>query len=985
MCKKLIFLASFVLVLGLVSTASAELMVRWALDEGSGTTAFDSSGNGNDGTFSGEPQWVDGHGGGGALEFDGVDDFVVYSFDQAQTFAAFSVAFWVKASSLGQPNYASPFTNYYPNTSGFQIDVNGGNPGEYRINPSGLIFGTVTTDWVHLAVSCEGTSAQLYYNGSPTATGNLNDLNFNQFAIGVNRNRDNWFSGIIDDFRVYDYALTQEEIEQAMIGMPPELASDPSPANEATDVPRDVVLSWTPGEFAAPTNGHKVYLGESFDDVNDATDATDGVAQSANSYAPPQRLDFGTTYYWRVDEVNAPPTSHIEFKGEVWSFTTEPVAYLIAGGNITATASSTSQADIGPENTINGSGLDANDLHSMEPTDMWLSGDEPNGAWIEYELDKVYKLHEMWVWNSNQVMEPMIGLGFKDVSIEYSVNGTDYTTLGTVHEFAQGTGAADYEHNTTVDFGSAAAKYIRLTANSNWGDVLDQHGLSEVRFFSIPVFAREPSPDSGTTNVDVDVTLGFKAGREAVTHDVYLSSDEQAVADSNAPVATVNEASYGPLSLDLGKTYYWRIDEVNEAETTTTWQGDICNFTTQEYFVVDGFEDYNDYPPNEIWYTWLDGYGDPTNGATAGYPDPDFLAGENYVETTIVHGGDQSMPLYYDNSTADYSEATVNVANLQVGQDWTKHGIKALTLRFFGDPNNAVEQMYVKVNDSKFTYDSDAENLKRIGWQIWYIDLADFGLDLSNVTELSIGFERSGAVGGQGVVYFDGIRLYSYDRQLITPTEPGPAGLVAYYEFEGTTNDSSGNGRHGIAMGEPTFVAGNIGQAINLRGLNDYVEITGYKGILGPNAVTVTAWINTTSTVTGTIVGWGPNVDGQRFGFRVNNGRIRMEVSGGNLQADSNVNDGGWHHVAVTVQENATISYPDVILWLDGLDDTRPSTDPDAFNLTADQDVRIGSRPVSNDRFFMGQIDDVRIYDRALSQEEMAWLAGRTMPFDKPF
>ena len=74
-----------------------------------------------------------------------------------------------------------------------------------------------------------------------------------------------------------------------------------------------------------------------------------------------------------------------------------------------------------------------------------------------------------------------------------------------------------------------------------------------------------------------------------------------------------------------------------------------------------------------------------------------------------------------------------------------------------------------------------------------------------------------------------------------------------------------------------------------------------------------------------------------------------------------------------------------MILWLDGLDDTRPSTDPDAYNITADQDVRIGSRPAGNDRFFMGLIDDVRIYDYALSDAEIAWLAGVTKPFDKPF
>jgi len=74
-----------------------------------------------------------------------------------------------------------------------------------------------------------------------------------------------------------------------------------------------------------------------------------------------------------------------------------------------------------------------------------------------------------------------------------------------------------------------------------------------------------------------------------------------------------------------------------------------------------------------------------------------------------------------------------------------------------------------------------------------------------------------------------------------------------------------------------------------------------------------------------------------------------------------------------------------VILYLDGIDDTRPSTDPNAFNVTANVDVSIGYRATNNDRFFTGQIDDVRIYDYALSDAEISWLAGRTQPFDKPF
>jgi len=209
------------------------------------------------------------------------------------------------------------------------------------------------------------------------------------------------------------------------------------------------------------------------------------------------------------------------------------------------------------------------------------------------------------------------------------------------------------------------------------------------------------------------------------------------------------------LSLDLGKAYYWRVDEVNEAETPATWQGDVWSFSTQQYLVVDDFEDYNDFQPDRIFDTWIDGWADPANGSQVGYAEPPF------AEKTIVHGGRQSMPLSYDNSaTASYSEATAKVANLKVSKDWTKYGIKTLSLWFRGDPANAVERMYVKLNGSKVAYDGDASNIARAEWQQWNIELSSFGVNLRNVTELSIGFERSGAVGGKGKVYFDDIRLY---------------------------------------------------------------------------------------------------------------------------------------------------------------------------------------------------------------------------------
>ena len=218
---------------------------------------------------------------------------------------------------------------------------------------------------------------------------------------------------------------------------------------------------------------------------------------------------------------------------------------------------------------------------------------------------------------------------------------------------------------------------------------MPQYGLSEVRFLYIPVNATEPYPDSGATGVVRDVVLGWNAGREAATHDVYVSTDEQAVIDGTAPVVTVAETSYGPLALDLSTTHYWKINEVNEAETITTWPSALWTFTTSDHIVVDDFESYNDLDPtdpesNRIFNTWIDGYEVPTNGALIGYDMPPFC------EQTIVHGGMQSMPFFFDNSgTANYSEATMTLTS---GRDWTIKGVRILSLWFRGNPAALVEE-----------------------------------------------------------------------------------------------------------------------------------------------------------------------------------------------------------------------------------------------------------------------------------------------------
>ena len=344
---------------------------------------------------------------------------------------------------------------------------------------------------------------------------------------------DDSFTGLIDDVRVYDYVLTLEEVVDAMHGTGPELASEPDPEDVTTDVAVDTVVTWIPGEFAAT---HDVYIGTSFDDVNDASKANPmGVllsqGQAVTAYDPADLLEFNTTYYWRIDEVNAAPDNTI-FKGPVWSFTTEPLAYPIE--RISVSTNATFSADTGPEKTIDGSGLNVDDQHSMVSTDMF-QGEATDGEpiWLLYEFDRLYKLHEMLVWNYNQQFEMLLGFGVQNMTVEYSADGDEWGSLGDV-EVAQGTAKTTYTANTTVDFGGAAVQYVRLTLNDNWGS-MPSIGLSELRFLYIPAHAREPEPVDGAAGVDVNTILAWRAGRDATAHEVYFGTDSEALELAGTP------------------------------------------------------------------------------------------------------------------------------------------------------------------------------------------------------------------------------------------------------------------------------------------------------------------------------------------------------------------------------------------------------------------------------------------------------------------
>ncbi|NQV34944.1 MAG: discoidin domain-containing protein, partial [Phycisphaeraceae bacterium] len=527
-----------------------------------------------------------------------------------------------------------------------------------------------------------------------------------------------------------DYEPTDEDFQNAKVpvqGAP----SNPSPASGATDVLRDGMLSWAAGEFAAK---HDVYFGDSFDDVNEATVPT-AAGLDVTSFDP-GRLEFGQTYYWRVDEVNGTPDKTV-YRGGTWSFEAEPYSILIPGSTIVATASSSSNELSTPETTSNGAGLEDNNVHVITAETMWFSESPDPEPWIQYEFDSVKQLDAMRVWNSNSGAEKTIGWGVKDVQIEYSVDGVTWEILAGVNQFSRAPGSPTYNQYDEISFNGAAAKIVRFNIQSNWGGVLPSYSLSEVQFSMIPATARSPLPASEAANIQPDAIVTWRAGRAAGQHTVYVSADQDEVADGLAPSATssTNSIALSTFDLDLGQTYYWRVDEVNEAEAVSVWAGSVWSLSIADSLTVEDFESYSNVSPNRPFQVWVDGfgysedeffpagYGGNGTGAGIGH-DIWSLSSAHYdgdiMETgKTIAGSSQSMPFYYSNSGGVASETQRTFA---IPQDWTLGGAQTLSIAFSGQTGNT-GSLYVKINNTKVTYQLDSANIAIGAWQVWNIDL----------------------------------------------------------------------------------------------------------------------------------------------------------------------------------------------------------------------------------------------------------------------
>jgi hypothetical protein len=598
-------------------------------------------------------------------------------------------------------------------------------------------------------------------------------------------------------------------------------AYNPNPYDGKINTVLDVVLSWSAGVGAV---SHKVYLDPVEANVEARNDClVNGIDTNAANYSPGP-LDSDMTYYWAIDEVGADDTT---FAGEVWSFTTVPDIQMTNDPNLIgwwtfdegAGMTALDWSGHGNHGAIQGNptwiagprddtvALDfdgVGDFVDCGKADIFdVTGQITVAAWIRVD---VFEQTDQAIVSKGQNVWRLVRNGLDTDQLRFDCGGQ---AIGSTNvndgEWHHALGMSD---GVTVSLyvdgaldGSAAGGAIptdpNLTlwiADTNrpgagpqaWNGPIDdvrvynkaltQQEIGQIMRFD-PLLAWNPSPSSGAVlDLIAFDRLSWSPGDEAAEHDVYIGTDKESVANADTSTADIYRGRQQDTTFTISEgvqanqTYFWRIDEINNDMTTTI--GGIWTFTIADYLIVDDFESYNDLDPSvegsrRIYLIWADGFDNPTlNGSTMGYPAPNFAEGEHFVETDIVYQGSQSAPIIYDNTTANYSEVTVNTNDLSIGTDWTIGSPDTLSLWIYGDPNNSTtEQMYVKVNNVKVVYDG---NLNTAEWQQWTIDLTSLGVNLNNVTTLSIGFEPTGATGGTGMVFVDDIRLlFPTDEQSV--------------------------------------------------------------------------------------------------------------------------------------------------------------------------------------------------------------------------
>jgi len=598
-----------------------------------------------------------------------------------------------------------------------------------------------------------------------------------------------------------------------------------------------------------------------------------------------------------------------------------------------------------------------------------------------------------------------------------------------------------------------------------------------------PLAAWNPSPFDGASNIPLDVTLSWNAGDGAGSHLLYISQNyEDVLYGLVSPIPLpADTTEYNVGKLDLGKPYYWCVDELRrEGRDVLVAFGQIWSFQVEPYRLIDDFESYCVIPeplpeqvevPGEVLVeavpppaqAWVD----PQVLVEAVAPDAGCLIAEWLFEGSFDDtsgSGFNGTPVGAANLVVDAERGNVlslggdqdyvdcgNPAALNFGTgNWSLSAWVKNTMTGTGDGNKGsiianggdgsgghryglvvgeqTEGLLTLVTDDNVTK-AQARSTTSVNNDVWHHVLgvregSTIKIYIDGVLEATTGlpdpYDLSGTaqanvligamtLASDGSIYktyaglIDDAQIYNcaltegnarYLAGIGDLEKPGYNGpCIVHYAFDegggSTATDSSGNGFDGAITDAAwtAVTADGSASCLDFNGFGGNVLNTDIGPILNNlGALSISMWVQSDliDTDKGLIMlgdsasdRWGARYDaagGDGGGDDVI--KYGVNTTGGNEEDESSslLQTTQWQHLVITWQSGAGLK-----LWVNGVLDF-PTSDkgPVSGVLTGYTKILVGkgSKDGAADASWDGRIDDVRIYDKALSQAEVRYLSG---------
>ncbi|MBN2131799.1 MAG: hypothetical protein JW741_20025 [Sedimentisphaerales bacterium] len=693
-----------------VEAAQPNLVGWWKLDEGTGAVARDSSGNGNTGTIFGLAQWGPGQRD-GALMFDGSHNYVLVDPLFGLAGESLTGLAWIRGDARGRVIASQRGGESWlvadPGSGFLMTPV-----GRRGLWPERLSSGIPIDDggWHHVALTWDGTTLTLYENAVLRAFSNPDTIAVSAGALVIGAagglQTDTLWSGAMDDVRIYDRSLTQDEIGEAMEGASnlSLKASEPQPGDGAADVAETALLRWTPGETAAL---HNVYLGTSPDLGPD-----DLVSRRtpASLYFHAPGFESGVTYYWRIDEIEADGvTVH---QGDLWRFST---------GSTTA---------LGPYPSLGAMWVELQPVLSWQPGLNAVAHEIYFGktaAAVVNRDDSVYRGNQ-----PGTTYEP--GRLEENVTYYWAVDKMDNTgtiSLGDVWTFSTTgpTGGTQVEYFEGRDLeGTPRLVQLDEAVDHNWGLGEVAAGLSD------QVSARW----TATLEIPVADTYTFVSTTDDGVR-VWLDG-ELIIDDWTDHGATDNVSAQWYLEAGVyALTMEW-YDNTGEAVAQLKWQTATMErqiipagplrpvLGPRVVLAIDDFESYQ-----------LDAVDILRNWSVDGGASIEVI---RQTAAPFHYAGIKSIEFTY----VGFSRI---LRTWTIPQNWDLEGAEALALYIYGDPDNDPAPLFIELTSEDGVQSGpvrvehpDSRILLTAEWNEWRIPLSSLSgasVDLTAVRALSIG------------------------------------------------------------------------------------------------------------------------------------------------------------------------------------------------------------------------------------------------------